>query len=232
MPASGLKPSAAVVVATVRAIVAQGEGDLAKGLANLGRHLDIVHGFGVPAVVAINRFPSDTAEELGAVRRYCEERGAECGLSEVFAKGAEGGLDLAAKVIVAAESGKADPKSLYDPASMPIAGKVETIVQRIYGGDGVTWSDNAKSKLEKLESLGFGGLPVCIAKTPMSFTSDPARVGAPTGWTLPVSDLILSAGAGFVVALAGGTVRMPGLGKDPHAMHMDLGPKGEFMGIS
>jgi formate--tetrahydrofolate ligase len=232
MPASGLKPSAAVVVATVRAIVAQGEGDLAKGLANLGRHLDIVHGFGVPAVVAINRFPSDTADELEAVRRYCEERGAECGLSEVFAKGAEGGLDLAAKVIVAAEPGKADPKSLYDPASMPIAGKVETIVQRIYGGDGVTWSDNAKSKLEKLESLGFGELPVCIAKTPMSFTSDPARVGAPTGWTLPVSDLILSAGAGFVVALAGGTVRMPGLGKDPHAMHMDLGPKGEFMGIS
>jgi formate--tetrahydrofolate ligase len=230
MPSSGIRPAAAVVVATVRAIAAQGEGDLSKGLANLGRHLDIVMSFGVPAVVSINRFPNDTQADLGAVRDYCFSRGVESGLSEVFARGAEGGLELAEKVIQAANSAQADPKPLYTP-EMPLKEKVETIARRVYGADGVDFSESAIAKLDRFTSLGFGHFAVCMAKTPMSFTADPKRLGAPTGWTLPVTDFFVSAGAGFVVAIAGTTMRMPGLGKSPQAIRMDLGPNGEMIGV-
>ena len=230
MPSSGLKPSAAVVVATVRAVVMQGEGRLSAGLANLGRHLDIVRGFHVPAVVAINRFPSDTETDLALVRDYCLERGVECGLSEVFERGAQGGLDVARKAMAAADSGKADPQPLYTP-EMPLEQKVETIARRVYGAEGVRFSDAARVKLDRFTALGFGRFAVCVAKTPMSFTDDAKRLGAPVGWTLPVTDLVVSAGAEFVVAIAGTTVRMPGLGKLPQAFKMDLGPDGELIGI-
>lgn len=231
MPASGLKPSAAVVVATVRALAAQGVGDLAAGLVNLGRHLEIVKGFGVPAVVAINRFPDDSAEDLRTLQQFCADHGAESALSEVFAKGADGGLDLAAKVMTAAGSGSGRPESLYAPDT-PLDQKIETVATRVYGADGVKFSDNARAKVEAFTALGYGSFPVCIAKTPLSFTDDPKRLGAPTGWTLPISDLVLSAGAGFAVAIAGTTVRMPGLGKSPQAMRMDVNAEGEFVGVS
>ena len=231
MPSSGLKPAVAVVVATIRALAAQRLGDLQAGLANLGRHLDIVRGFGVPAVVAINRFPKDSDPDLATLRDYCTAQGVENGLSEVFARGAEGGLDLAAKVIAAASSGIADPKPIYD-AAMSLEKKLETVAQRVYGADGAHLSDSAKEKCDRFTALGFGGFPVCIAKTPMSFTEDPKRLGAPTGWTLPITDLVVSAGAEFVVAIAGTTMRMPGLGKVSQAVHMDVGENGELIGVS
>lgn len=230
MPSSGIKPSAAVIVATVRAIVAQGEGSLSAGLANLGRHLDIVSGFGVPVVVAINRFGNDSAADLEAVREYCLQRGVESGLSDVFERGADGAIDLAEKVMKAADSGLADPKPLYT-SDMALDQKIETIARRVYGADGVRFSDAAREKLERFTALGFGDFGVCMAKTPMSFTDDAKRLGAPTGWTLPVTDVVVSAGAGFVVAIAGSTMRMPGLGKQPHAFKMDLSPAGELVGI-
>ena len=230
MPSSGLKPAAAVVVATVRALVAQGEGHLAAGLPNLGRHLDIVRAFGVPAVVAINRFPQDSAAELAAVRDFCLARAVPTGLSEVFSRGAEGGLDLAAQAMAAADSGQANPQPLYPP-EMPLAEKVETIARQIYGADGTQFTDAAQAKCQRLTGLGFGGLPVCIAKTPMSFTADAKRLGAPTGWTLPITDMVVSAGAEFVVAIAGATMRMPGLGQQPQALKMDVGADGELLGV-
>jgi len=231
MPSSGLKPSAAVVVATVRALAAQGLGDLQAGLANLGRHLDIVRGFGVPPVVAINRFPQDSDADLATVRDYCATKGVESGLSEVFARGANGALDLAAKVIAAANAGTADPMPIYTTET-PLDKKLETVAQQVYGADGVQLSDSAKEKCNRFTALGFGGFPVCIAKTPMSFTEDPKRLGAPTGWTLPITDLVVSAGAEFVVAIAGTTMRMPGLGKVSQAVRMDLGKNGELIGVS
>ena len=231
MPASGLKPSAAVVVATVRALQFQGDGDLERGLANLGRHLDIVHGFGVPAVAAVNKFPGDKQSDFQMIREYCQARGVPCASSEVFGRGADGGLALAELAIAAAESRTANPQSLYTP-EQPIAEKLDTIARRIYGADGAKLTDAATAKADRLNKLGFGDLPVCIAKTPMSFTEDATRRGAPVGWMLPITDLVLQSGAGFIVAPAGATVRMPGLGKEPQAIHMDLGPDGEILGIA
>ena len=231
MPSSGLKPAAAVVVATVRAIAAQGDGVLSAGLGNLGRHLDIVRAFQVPAVVAVNRFPGDSEADLAAVRDYCLARGVETGLSEVFERGAPGGVDLAGKVMAAADSGTANPQPLYTP-DMPLEEKLVTIARRVYGADGIAFSDAARVKLARFTELGFGKLAVCMAKTPMSFTEDGKRLGAPVGWTLPVTDAVVSAGAGFVVAIAGTTMRMPGLGKTPQSFKMDLGPDGELLGIA
>lgn len=223
MPSSGLRPAAAVVVATARALAAQ-------GLENLGRHLDIVRGFGVPAVVALNRFPTDTEEELAAIEQYCAARGVACGRSEVFARGGEGARQLAEQVIAAAESGTASPQPLYSP-ELPLAEKIETIARRVYGAADVSFRDAARASLERFTELGFGHLPVCMAKTPLSFTADPHQAGAPTGWTLPIASAVLSSGAGFVVAVAGTTMRMPGLGKHPQALDMDLGPQGELIGV-
>ena len=230
MPSSGLQPCAAVVVATVRALAAHGEGDVAKGLANLGRHLDIVSRFGVPAVVAINRFPSDTEEDLAVLAEFCRSRGVPCGLSEVFAKGAEGGLDLAQKVMDAALSGTAHPRSLYTPEVL-LERKLQTIARCVYGADGVTLSAAAQAQADRFAALGLGHLPVCVVKTPLSFTEDPKRHGAPTGWTLPVTEIQASTGAGFLLAIAGNTMRMPGLGKDPQARRIDLSPEGEIIGV-
>ncbi len=229
-PASGLKPAVAVVVATVRAIAAQGEGDLKAGLANLGHHLDIVRGFGVPAVVAINRFGDDTGADLAVVCDYCHSRGVDCGLSEVYEHGAAGGLDLARTVMAVASKNSADPKPIYVP-TMSLEEKIQTVARRVYGADGVEFSEAAKCKLKHFAELGFGHLPVCVAKTPLSFSEDPKRVGVPKGWTLHVSDLALAAGAEFVVAIAGSTVLMPGLGKDPQALRIDLDVNGEITGI-
>jgi len=165
------------------------------------------------------------------VRDYCTARGAASGLSEVFARGAVGGLDLATKVVAAANSGTANPQSIYS-AEMPLDRKLESVAQRVYGADGVQLNDTAKEKCARFTALGFGGFPVCIAKTPMSFTDDPKRLGAPTGWTLYITDLVVSAGAEFVVAIAGTTMRMPGFGKVSQATKMDLGPAGELIGVS
>ncbi len=230
MPSSGLKPSVAVIVATARAIKAQGEGNLSEGLANLGRHIKIVRGFGVPAVVAINLFPRDTQAELAQLKEFCHAGGVECAFSDVFGRGAEGGVELAEKVMAAAGSGTANPVSLYT-AAMSLEAKLETIATRVYGASGIHLSDAAREKLDFFARLGYGHFGLCVAKTPMSFTENPKRLGAPDGWILPVTDFVLSAGAGFVVAIAGTTVRMPGLGKHPQAAEMDLGPDGELLGI-
>jgi formate--tetrahydrofolate ligase len=230
MPASGIEPAAAVLVATVRALAAHGEGDLRAGLANLGRHLGIVAGYGLPAVVAINRFPDDSDADLAAVAEYCQARGAACGVSDVFARGAEGGLDVAGKAIAAACSGAAKPRPLY-AAELPLVQKVETIARQVYGAEGVDFSAAAKADCERFTAMGMGAYPVCIAKTPLSFTSDAKRVGAPSGWRLPVTGMVACSGAEFVVAIAGTTVRMPGLGRHPQALETDLGPAGELIGV-
>ncbi|MEZ5353254.1 MAG: formate--tetrahydrofolate ligase [Bryobacteraceae bacterium] len=230
MPASGLQPSAAVIVATVRAIALHGEGKLGKGLTNLGRHLEIVSGFGLPAVVALNRFPDDKDEDLATVAAYCGERGAPCGVSDVYARGAEGGLEVAAMAAEAAASGRAQPRSLYSP-EMGLEEKLTMVARCVYGADGVDLSDEAKTDCARFTEMGFGHFPVCVAKTPLSFTADRKRTGVPKGWRLPVRRMVVSAGAGFVVAIAGATVRMPGLGKHPQALEVDLGPDGELIGV-
>ncbi|MBL8214466.1 MAG: formate--tetrahydrofolate ligase [Bryobacterales bacterium] len=230
MPSSRLKPSAAVVVATVRALAAQGGGDLAAGLPNLGRHLDIVARFGVPAVVAINHFPSDTMADLALVQDFCRDRGVACGVSEVFGRGAEGGLDVAERVMEVADSGRANPRPLYMP-EMPVERKLQAIARCVYGADGVSLTAAAQAQAERFTAMGCGDFPVCVVKTPLSFTEDPKRLGAPTGWTLPVTELQACTGAGFLLAIAGNTMRMPGLGKDPQARRIDLGPDGEILGV-
>ncbi len=230
MPSSGLKPAAAVVVATVRALAAQGGGDMAKGLPNLGRHLDIVARFGVPAVVAVNHFPGDTSAELALLQDFCRDRGVACGVSKVFERGAEGGVDVAERVMEAVNSGRADPRPLYSP-EIPVESKLQAIARCVYGAEGVSLTPAAQAQAGRLTSMGLAGLPVCVVKTPLSFTEDPKKLGAPTGWTLPVTELQACTGAGFLLAIAGNTMRMPGLGKDPQARRIDLGPDGEIIGV-
>ena len=238
---AGLKPDAAVIVATVRALKMHGgvaKNDLKtpnveavkKGLVNLEKHIENVKKFGVPVVVAINIFAQDTEEELEAVREHCAKHGVNVALSDVFARGGEGGIDLAKEVIALAESNTADFHPLYD-LDMPLKAKIETIAKEIYGADGVTYSKDTNKALKEFEELGFGNLPVCMAKTQYSFSDDASLVGRPSGFKINIANCRLSAGAGFIVVLSGNILTMPGLPRIPAAENIDVSDDGVISGL-
>jgi formate--tetrahydrofolate ligase len=231
MGSAGIKPSAAVLVTTVQSMRNQGEGDLDKGLPNLARHIQNLRHFGLPTVVAINRFPKDTDEELQQLVQYAEAQGAVTAYSEAFTKGGAGAVELASKVVEVIEQ-QANPQvaAVYS-LSDPIEEKVRKVATQIYGASGVELSATASEKLQQLNDWGFGQLPVCIAKTQYSFSGDSKLLGAPTGWTLHITDVSLSAGAGFVVMIAGNMMLMPGLPKVSRAVDIDINAEGEIVGI-
>ncbi|MDD6175514.1 MAG: formate--tetrahydrofolate ligase [Firmicutes bacterium] len=237
---AGLKPRAVVVVATVRALkynggvpkAELGEENLAaleKGIVNLGAHIENMHKYGVPVVVAINRFGSDSDAELEYIENYCRSLGADFALSEVFAKGGEGGRELAEKVCAAAEK-PSDFHPIY-PDGMPLCEKIETIAKEIYGADGVDFAPAAKKSLAEIEALGAGEMPVCIAKTQYSLSDDAALLGRPKGFRITVREVRLSNGAGFVVALTGNIMTMPGLPKVPAAERIGIGEEQKITGL-
>jgi formate--tetrahydrofolate ligase len=231
-PSSGIKPSIAVLVTTVRSMKQQGEGDLKRGFANLDTHIRIVRDFGLPAVVAINRFPEDTEAELESLRAYCEARGAAFALSEAFAKGGEGAAALARKVVEVIEAHPDVTLTATYEAHNPAVEKITKVAQKIYGADGIELSERAKKNLARFTRWGYGELPVCIAKTQYSLSDDPKRLGAPRGWKLHVTDIALSAGAGFLVVMSGAMMLMPGLPKASRALAIDVDEKGEITGMS
>ena len=231
MQQSGIVPSAAVLVTTVQSVRNQGEGDFERGLPNLGRHIEILKGFGVPVVAAVNQFPTDTDADLKRLAAYCGERGVASALSQGFAKGGVGAKDLAEAVVKAIDGNPAPPvRSLYAFAE-PLAEKVQKVARKVYGADGASFSEQAKAKLDQFTAWGYGKLPICIAKTQYSLTDDPKRLGAPTGWTLNVTNASLSAGAGFVVVISGNIMLMPGLPKVSRALSIDVDDSGEIIGV-
>jgi formate--tetrahydrofolate ligase len=238
---AGLKPSAAVIVATVRAMKMNGgvvKADLAaenvdavnKGCANLGRHVANVKGFGVPVVVAINHFAGDTDAEIAAVKAYVSSQGSEAILCKHWALGSEGIEELARRVAELVDGGVANFAPLY-PDEMPLFEKIETIAKRIYHADEVLADKKIRDQLREWEAQGYGHLPVCMAKTQYSFSTDPSRRGAPTGHSVPVREVRLSAGAGFVVAICGEIMTMPGLPRVPSAESIRLNEAGEIEGL-
>ena len=237
-----LHPSAVVLVATVRALKSHGgvaKPDLnkpnveavRKGAANLERHIDnIKNGFGLPVCVAINAFPTDTPEEMAVIEEVCAKAGVKCALSEVFAKGGEGGKALAETVLSIMPEGPQPIQYTYDlGASLP--GKIEAVAKKIYRADGVTYTPAAKKMLDDLAAMGYGELPVCIAKTQYSFSDNAKLTGAPTGFKMNVREVRLSAGAGFVVVICGSIMTMPGLPKHPAAMDIDVDAEGRITGL-
>ena len=238
---AGLKPDAVVLVATVRALKYNGgvpKTDLAeenmdalkKGICNLEKHIENLQKFGVPIVVTLNAFVTDTEAEHDFIRQFCEERGCEFALSEVWAKGGEGGLELAKKVVKTLEEKESNFKVLY-PDNAPLKEKVETIAKEIYGADGVTYEPAAEKMLAKLTDLGFGDLPVCMAKTQYSLSDDQTKLGRPEGFSIHVRDAFVNAGAGFVVILTGAIMTMPGLPKKPAAFGIDVDDNGKITGL-
>ena len=237
---AGIAPSACVLVATLRALKSHGgvaKADLntpnleavKKGAANLVRHIDnMKNGFGLPVVVAINAFPTDTAEEQAYVEQVCAEQGVPCVLSEVFAKGGEGGKALAEKVLDIMED---RPIQYTYPLEMPLKDKINAIATKIYRADGVNYSAAASKTLAELTELGYGDLPVCIAKTQYSFSDNAKLTGAPTGFTMEVREVRLAAGAGFVVVICGSIMTMPGLPKKPAAVGIDVDADGKITGL-
>ncbi len=238
---AGLKPDAAVLVATIRALKYNGgrpkndlgEEDLAaleKGIRNLEKHIENLQKYGVPVVVTLNAFATDTEAEIAYVRRFCEERKCEFALSQVWAKGGDGGIELAEKVLEALETQKSDFRLLYED-EMPLEEKIETVAKVIYGAGSVSFSQAAKRQLKKLTELGFGSLPVCMAKNQYSFSDDPKRLGRPRDFEMTVREVYVSAGAGFIVALTGDVVTMPGLSKKPSAFGIDVNEDGVITGL-
>ena len=238
---AGLKPDAVVIVATIRALKMHGgvaKADLSKpdcaalekGFANLKNHIENIAKFGLPAVVAVNKFVTDTDEEIALLEKLCKENGAVAVLSEGWGKGSEGTKELASKVAEIAESGKAAYKSLYD-LDLPLTEKIKKIATEIYRAKDVEFDSAALKKLKTFEENGYGKLPVCIAKTQNSISHDPKLIGAPNGYTFPVRDVQLYAGAGFVVALAGDIMTMPGLPKAPAALDIDVDDNGVISGL-
>lgn len=237
---AGLKPDAVVIVATVRALKMHGGLDkkelakidmeaLEKGLANLTKHIENIHKFGLPAVVAINAFPTDTKEELDFVEAKCKALGADVALSEVWAKGGAGGIELAEKVEAAMQKNN-NFHFIYD-VNQSIPEKITTIAKEIYGADGVNFTKAAQKQLKEIEALGYDKMPICMAKTQYSFSDDATKLGRPTGFTITVRELRLSAGAGFIVALTGNVLTMPGLPKHPAAENMDIDNNGKITGL-
>jgi formate--tetrahydrofolate ligase len=231
MQQSAITPAAAVLVTTAQSIRNQGEGELERGLPHLGRHIDNLRGFGVPTLVAINRFPADTDEDLKRLADYCAERGTSTALSEAFARGGAGTRELAEKVVgLIAEN----PNPLVRPTyglEEPILKKIEKVARTIYGAGSVRLSALAETKLQQFSEWGYDKCAVCIAKTQYSFTDDPKILGTPTRWALHVTDAALSAGAGFIVVICGNTMLMPGLPKVSRAASIDLDDSWEIVGV-
>ena len=239
---AGLTPDAVVVVATVRALKMHGGlpktelgsedlSALEKGIPNLMRHVsNIKNVYGLPAVVAVNRFPTDTDAEIELVIKKCAELGVKAVLSDVWAKGGEGGKELAEEVVRLCEEEKPDFRFSYE-LDLPIEKKIEDVVKRVYGGDGVIFQPAASKEIARLTALGFGNCPVCIAKTQYSFSDDPTKLGAPTGFKVTVKSVKVSAGAGFIVALTGDILTMPGLPKVPAAEKIDVDSDGKISGL-
>nr|WP_295679588.1 formate--tetrahydrofolate ligase [uncultured Lachnoclostridium sp.] len=236
-----LKPAAVVLVATVRALKYNGgvaKTDLSaenlealqKGIVNLEKHIENIQKYGVPVVVTLNKFSTDTANELSYVKQFCEERGCEFSLSEVWEKGGEGGIDLANKVIKTIETKESNYHALY-PDEMSLKDKMATIAKEIYGADGVTFDQAASKEIDRLTELGFGNLPVCMAKNQYSLSDDPNKLGRPTNFTVNIREVYVSAGAGFVVAITGTVMTMPGLPKVPAAERIDVNEEGVITGL-
>jgi formate--tetrahydrofolate ligase len=238
---SGLRPSCVVLVATTKALKYNGGAGknewqhenmeaLAKGIVNLGKHIENLKKYGVPVVVTLNAWVSDTAKEHAFIRQYCQDRGCRFALAKVWEKGGAGGVELAREVINTLENETAHFQPLY-PDALPLSDKIETIAKEIYGADGVTWSAAARTMLTKIESMGFGHFPVCMAKTQYSLSDDPTLLGHPTGFSINIREVYVSAGAGFVVALTGSIMTMPGLPKTPAANIIDLNEDGLISGL-
>ncbi|TCP57683.1 formate-tetrahydrofolate ligase [Tumebacillus sp. BK434] len=238
---AGLSPAATVVVATVRALKMHGGVDKAnlgtpnteaveQGLSNLSKHIENVQMFNIPAVVAINKFPTDTDEEIAVVTNWCQENGIPVALSEVFTNGGDGGLDLAKQVLEIVNNRPGGLMFLYNETDT-IPDKIETIVREIYGGDAVQYTSKAQTMLKRIDEMGLGHLPVCMAKTQYSFSDNPNLRGRPEGFTITIRELKISAGAGFIVAITGDIMTMPGLPKVPAAMNMDLLAEGKVTGL-
>ena len=240
---AGLKPSCTVIVATIRALkynggvpktelTAENTEALRKGIVNLGAHIENMRKYGVPAVVAINHFYTDTEAEIAIVREYCEKMGAKVAFSDVFLKGGEGGIELANAVIdtINENEGKTNFAPIYDE-KLTIKEKLNIIAKEIYRADGVSYTTGAEKAIKEIEAIGFDKLPVCVAKTQYSLSDDPAKLGCPKNFTITVRDVKLSAGAGFVVALTGDIMTMPGLPKVPAANKIDVSADGEISGL-
>ena len=239
--AAGLKPDAVVLVATIRALKYNGgvaKADLSaenvdalkKGIVNLEKHIENLKLYGVPVVVTLNSFITDTEAEISYVKNFCEERGAEFALSEVWEKGGEGGMALAEKVLKTLSEKESHFKPLYED-DLSLTEKIETVAKKIYGAGSVTVSAAAKKQLEKIEAMGFGNLPVCMAKNQYSLSDDPTKLGRPEGFDLTVREAYVSAGAGFVVVLTGMVMTMPGLSKNPAAYNIDVDENGKIVGL-
>ena len=238
---AGLKPDAVVLVATVRALKYNGGvpknelsvenmDALRKGIVNLEKHIENLHKFGVPIVVTLNSFVTDAEAEISYIRKFCEERNCEFALSEVWEKGGEGGIPLAEKVLDTLENKESDFHVLYEN-ELSLKEKIETVAREIYGADGVNYTSAASKQLKKLEELGFGKLPVCMAKTQYSLSDDPTLLGRPEGFSISVREAYVSAGAGFVVVLTGAVMTMPGLPKAPAAFNIDVNDEGVITGL-
>lgn len=240
---AGLKPSLVVLVATIRALKYNGgvaKADLGgentdalkQGIVNLGAHIENMQKYGLPVVVAINRFHTDSDAEIAIVKEFCEAKGVEVSLCEVFAKGGEGGMELAEKVVKTIEvaDGKEKFAPIYDE-TLPIKDKIAAVAQKIYGADGVNYTPKAEREIKQLTELGFDKMPVCMAKTQYSLSDDPKLLGRPQGFTVTVREVRVSAGAGFVVVLTGDVMTMPGLPKEPAANRMDIDSEGKITGL-
>lgn len=238
---AGLKPDAIVLVATIRALKYNGGvakdnlstenlDALAKGIVNLEKHIENLQKYGVPVVVTLNSFVTDTDAETEYVRTFCKERNCDFALSEVWGKGGEGGIALAEEILKTLETKKSDFKLLYKD-EFSLKEKIETVAKEIYGADGVNYSEQVNKQLAKLEELGFGNLPVCIAKTQYSLSDNPALLGRPTGFRMDIREAYVSAGAGFVVVLTGTIMTMPGLPKKPAALAIDVDDNGKIVGL-
>ena len=227
----GLKPDCAVIVATVRALEHHGKGDLKAGLENLDKHIDnIKNKYKLPLVVAINKFVTDTDEQIDMIEKFCNERGAEVSLCEVWAKGGEGGIDLAEKVLRAIDNNKAEFDYFYD-INLTIKEKIEKICKEIYGADGVIFAPATKKVFDTIAAEGLENLPVCMSKTQKSISDNPALLGKPSGFKVTINDLRLAVGAGFVIAMAGDIIDMPGLPKKPSAEVIDIDENGVISGL-
>ena len=235
---SGIEPAAAVLVTTAQSLKNQGQAmpeeagkdDLERGFANLAKHVSILRGFGLPVVIAINHFPKDTEGELARLKAWCDGNGLPNAFTEAFTRGAEGAADLA-RAVLAATDGPAPKLTPTYALESSLEEKVAAVATKVYGAEGVDFSDAARAQLARFAKWGFGGIPVCIAKTQYSLSDDPKLAGAPVGWRLRINNAALSAGAGFVVLIAGNMMLMPGLPKSSRASGIDVDAEGEIVGL-
>lgn len=238
---ANLDPQAVVIVATVRALKMHGGVDkkelgtenleaLAKGIKNLEKHIENIAKYNLPSVVAINAFPTDSEAELQLLKDTCSKMGVDVAISKVWEKGADGGIELAEKLLEILDTKEANYQPLYD-LNLSIKEKIETIAKEIYGADGVAFDKKVLTKMKKYEAQGLADLPICVAKTQYSLSDQPTLLGRPSGFTVKINDLIPSAGAGFLVAISGSIMRMPGLPKRPAAVNMDIDKDGKIVGL-